>query len=262
MPTFTGTKSYSDGNPLTEDQLDDLKGSIETFLNTTKIDGDNIQAGGIPAAALASNSVETAKINAGAVTTAKLADSAVTTAKITDANVTLAKMAASSVGTSQVVDGAITQAKRAARTVTTDGTDPGAGGVSISASSGVFDTAVAADVTNLSCVLTTLGGPVEIKLISDGSGSSAWAGIERDTASTSSTGTVILYRDATEISRTTFLFSGSASSADWGMKAPPGTISHTDTPAAGTYTYKVHAAPGGGSDMEIYRCKLCVREIF
>lgn len=72
MPTFTMTKNWSNNNVLTEAQLDDIKTSTETFINTTKLDGDNLQASGIVANNLASNAVTTAKINANAVTRAKL----------------------------------------------------------------------------------------------------------------------------------------------------------------------------------------------
>lgn len=47
MPTFTMTKTYVDGNVLNESDLDNMKSSTETFLNTTKIDDDNIQDTGI-----------------------------------------------------------------------------------------------------------------------------------------------------------------------------------------------------------------------
>lgn len=47
MPTLTVTKSYADGNILTEADLDNLKTSLETFFNTTKINDTNIQTNGI-----------------------------------------------------------------------------------------------------------------------------------------------------------------------------------------------------------------------
>lgn len=72
MPAFTMTKNWDDGLALTESMLDDIKSSAETFLNTTKLDQDNIAAGGINATCLASNAVTTAKIAALNVTRAKL----------------------------------------------------------------------------------------------------------------------------------------------------------------------------------------------
>lgn len=52
MPAASFTKTYSDNNLLTEAMLDALKTSIEAFLNTTKIDSTNIQAGGVSIANL------------------------------------------------------------------------------------------------------------------------------------------------------------------------------------------------------------------
>lgn len=73
MPTLTITKQYDDGTVLTETQLDTAFASVTTFVNTTKLDSDNIQDGGLDADTLASSAVTTAKIAAGAVTLAKLA---------------------------------------------------------------------------------------------------------------------------------------------------------------------------------------------
>jgi hypothetical protein len=72
MPTLTVTKTYDSGNILTETDLDNIKNSLETFLNTTKLDGDNLQTGGVPTASLADSAVTSAKIASGAVTSAKL----------------------------------------------------------------------------------------------------------------------------------------------------------------------------------------------
>lgn len=72
MPTLTVTKNYSANNVLTQAQLDAAFESIETFLNTTQIDDDNIQSAGVGSDSIASNAITTAKINANAVTRAKL----------------------------------------------------------------------------------------------------------------------------------------------------------------------------------------------
>lgn len=73
MPTLSITKTFSDGNILTEADLDNIKSSVETFLNTTKIDSNNIQASGVATANIADLAVTTAKINGNAVTKAKIA---------------------------------------------------------------------------------------------------------------------------------------------------------------------------------------------
>lgn len=117
MPTFNGSETYSDGNALTKAQLTALVDSIEAFLNTTKLDSDNIQTGGISTANLADASVTAAKLasavagaglTGGAGTalsvvvddstieidtdTLRVKDSGITTAKINDDAVTAAKV--------------------------------------------------------------------------------------------------------------------------------------------------------------------------
>ncbi len=52
MPTLSVTKTYQDGDILTEADLDNIRESIQTFVNTTKLDDDNIQNNGISAAKL------------------------------------------------------------------------------------------------------------------------------------------------------------------------------------------------------------------
>lgn len=47
MPTLSITKTYADGNILTEADLDNIRTSIQTWANTTKLDDTNIQANGI-----------------------------------------------------------------------------------------------------------------------------------------------------------------------------------------------------------------------
>lgn len=47
MPALAVTKTYSNGATLTETDLDNIKSSIETFFNTTKIDSSNVQTGWI-----------------------------------------------------------------------------------------------------------------------------------------------------------------------------------------------------------------------
>lgn len=82
MPNLNITRNYQDLQILTEQHLDDQNDSIETFINTTKLDSTNIQTGGVSSDNLAASSVTTAKIDTAAVTTAKIDDLAVTEAKL------------------------------------------------------------------------------------------------------------------------------------------------------------------------------------
>jgi microcystin-dependent protein len=74
---------YADAEILFASDLDAIVDDIETFLNSTKINDDNIQASGITA----SDKLVDASVNA-----AKLASDSVTTVKILDANVTREKI--------------------------------------------------------------------------------------------------------------------------------------------------------------------------
>jgi microcystin-dependent protein len=93
MPIFDIPKLYQDGTDFTAGQLDAIAEYIEASLNTTKIDYQNIQSGGVTADNLAAGAVTNTKLDLNAVTTAKMADSVVTTPKIVDNAVTLAKLA-------------------------------------------------------------------------------------------------------------------------------------------------------------------------
>jgi len=124
MATIDIPRTYEDGEILTEADLDTAFDSVETFLNVTRINNDNIQNNGIDgglklltasvtAAKLASNSVTTAKIVDANVTNAKLADNSVSTTKIQNNAVTNDKMADDSVDTDELVDASVTVAKLA-----------------------------------------------------------------------------------------------------------------------------------------------------
>lgn len=98
MATLSITKQWANGEVLLEADLDYIKSGIETFLNTTKINDDNIQAGGITGSTkLVDLSVTVGKLATDSVSTAKIIDENVTTAKIADLNVTYAKLAAAAI---------------------------------------------------------------------------------------------------------------------------------------------------------------------
>jgi microcystin-dependent protein len=115
MATLSITKNWANGDILLESDLDAIKTDVETFVNVTKLNDDNIQNSGITASTkLIDATITTAKLANDAVTAAKLADdssvdanravttdhirdSAITTAKIADSNVTSAKLATSAI---------------------------------------------------------------------------------------------------------------------------------------------------------------------
>lgn len=118
MPSFTMTKNYRDGTTPTEEQLDAFWGSLETFINLSKLGGDNFQTGFITAAKLTDDSIDSSKLDNAAVTAAKLdtsstrldtdhfKDESVTTAKINTAAVTQEKLAAANIAVSADVTSA------------------------------------------------------------------------------------------------------------------------------------------------------------
>lgn len=224
MPTLTITKNWDDGTVLTESQLDDIKTSVETFINTTKIDTDNIQSGGIATTNYAAGSVDATALGTSSVTTVKINDAAVTTVKLLDANVTQAKLAARVTGTSVA-----------------------AGGIAVSASSASFSAAGATftDVTNLSVTITTLGRPVKLSLQSDGLGS-----VSRLT--TDGESTLQFVRGSTSLNQ---LYAGNSN-----FSPPSSSFQHTDLVAAGTYTYKVQVKQAAGTAVSVLNTVLIAHE--
>jgi len=235
MALITVLKTYQDGTVLFEADLDNIKESIETFLNVTKINDDNIQDAGITgstklvnssvtAAKLAASAVETAKINDLAVTTAKLADLSVTTGKLADLGVTTGKLAAESV----------TQAKRAAL------------GQQSSSHSGNFTTTSGSlvDVTNLSVSITTTGRPVFIGLIGRGGGNTSY--LSAANAGDIASALLSIVRDSTSVLDSS-IYTRSDGGASATIQTPVSVLNHVDVPSAGTYTYKVQVARGQAS---------------
>lgn len=214
MPTITITKTYADGDVLFESDLDNIIDDIETFLNVTKIDNTNIQDNGIDASTKVSDaSVTSAKIASGAITTTKILDAAVTTDKLNDLAVTTAKLNDLAVTTAKLADASVTYAKRASATIST------------SSSSGTYSTTSTSrvDVTNLTVSITTTGRPV--LLVLQGSTSAA-----RIVGPAGTTGSIYLMRGGTDIAGIT------VQNAQY-LPA----VSFFDSPAAGTYTYKIQA---------------------
>jgi len=251
MPTFTMTKTWADTEILNESDLDNIKDDTEAFLNTTKIDSDNIQTGGVNANSLASNAVITAKINAAAVTTAKLDTAAVTTAKITDDAVTDDKI------DSATVPGFIFN--NTTRDVVTSGTVVSPN-VAISGASGNFSTTAATfvDVTNLSVTITTSGRPVQILLTGDGtpvdltpSGidsteQGCYFGWNNSSGGANGAATVgfRILRDSTSLIETSMQNSTEPLAPNYMSRT---SIEQVDGVAAGTYTYKFQAVAIDGT---------------
>ena len=201
MATLTVTKNYADDTVLYESDLDDMKSSIETFVNSTKLGSSNI-------AALA---IAEDKLQASAVTAAKIASSAVTAVKIQDGSVTRAKLAAvgqqlsSSCGASVAVTGT---------TYT--------------------------DITNLTVTITTSGRPVFIMLQPEITGDSSIY-CDRTNSGKQLADYIKILKDSADLHVVEVLQTYGRSGSTMKMSVPISSVMFLDAPAAGTYTYKIQA---------------------
>ena len=103
------TKTYQDGVTPTQTDIDNIVDSIETFINVTKLSGENIQDNSINALQVfAPESITAGKLANFSITTDKIADGAVTAGKLQEGAITTAKIADGAVTTSKIADGAVT----------------------------------------------------------------------------------------------------------------------------------------------------------
>lgn len=152
------------------------------------------------------------------------------------------------VATYSVPNKSITQAKMAPRpgpspTVT-------AGGFAQSSSSSSFSTSsgTAADVTNLSVTITTTGRPVFVGVIPDGNTSNRCMATCSKASAGSNVCDFFIVKTSTNIGVFSLQLSvGATPAGTIYSNQPCGAIHTIDTPAAGTYTYKVQAKSGDNS---------------
>jgi hypothetical protein len=261
MSTLAITRNYSDGDDLTEAQLDAANDSIETWGNGN-IGSTNIATGGVEATNLAALSVTAAKIASDAVTTAKILDGNVTGAKLAPGVVDDSTLAISSnqliiknsgVSTAKIADGAVTQAKRASL------------GQQLSSSSSTFSSTSASEtsVTNLSVSITTTGRPVFVGLIPDGSTSNSMLQVSATAAGGGGViGSFYVYRDSTLVGVTSArAFQGTNPMT---VDVPVGSLWSIDAPSSGTYTYAVKAklsTTSGNPSLSVQYAKLIAYEL-
>jgi hypothetical protein len=124
-------------------------------------------------------------------------------------------------------------------------------GQQVSNSSGNFTTtnSSATDVTNLSVTITTRGRPVLLFLISGTTTANGNFGYSGGSGSSVIVSAVLFVRDGTTIARLSASFSIAGGGTATNMGVPLSAVMHLDTPAAGTYTYKIQILQtvGGGS---------------
>jgi hypothetical protein len=251
---------YASGVAPTKEQLDAFVDDIETFINLTKLNDDNIQDAGIDATTkIIDGTVTTAKFKNSAVTTAKIADSAILTAALAPLGIESASIANLAVTTAKIADSAITTAKINDTAVTKI---KAADNYTLSSAISFTDTynAFRAYYTpvdkSISVTITTSGNPVLVTLIPTSS-----AG---EFATTYTTGvppiaTIFFYRDSTVVS---YQYANNYS----GRGPGGGSYFVIDTPAAGTYTYKlmygIQGADGGFTSTASLSGKLLAMELY
>lgn len=90
--TLSIPNTFVDGTDALAADVNANFSAVSTFVNSTKLNDDNLKTGGVGTASIADSAVTTAKIADSNVTTAKIADANVTTAKIADDSITAAKV--------------------------------------------------------------------------------------------------------------------------------------------------------------------------
>ena len=208
MPNLSVPKTYTDATILNESDLDTSFDFFETFFNVS-------QGGGIDSLNIKSSGVITDSINDLAITTAKLANSSVTNLK----------MANDAIDTVELVNNAVTRVKQAAV------------GQQISDSSGSFSVNDPTDtpVTNLSVSISTIGRPVMLMLISDGTSAAGRVRIGNNAAVTT-TVDLNFRRDSSIISEQRLSYTSTGSDQ---ITTPSSSFQYFDVVSAGTYTYDV-----------------------
>ena len=156
------------------------------------------------------------------------------------------KIADSGVGTTQLAALNVTRPKLAAV------------GQQISSSSGTFSTTSgsATDVTNLSVSITTTGRPVMLMIQPVNAVDFGGYLINRVAAGTIARANIIIARDGVAILKTQLGYDNGALT----LIIPSGQT-FLDTPAAGTYTYKVQAQIVTDGDITVARCVLVAYEL-
>jgi hypothetical protein len=237
MSTLTTTRNYGDSTILYASDFDAIILSIETFVNTTKLNDDNIQTSGITASTkLATSAVTTAKLAANAVTTAKLADGAITSTKITDANVTTDKLASETVSTANINDLAVTSAKLAG-SITRD--KLATCNYAFGSSSGTVSSSTGS-VLICSVTITTTGRPVLIGAMGAGDANCTFGWYTSSGTSPSSTNYFELKRDSTSLQITQPMLGTDGLSFN-NVDIPASQICYIDaSPGTGSVTYGLY----------------------
>lgn len=160
-------------------------------------------------------------------------------------------------------DGTVTQAKKAIRVVVDDPTAGTAGQIVRSTSCGFFNTTsnTYVDVTNLTVTITTLGNPVKIEFINDGTSNQSFFSIGK--SGTSAYCFFKILRGATSLGEIKLGVIADPGPTTAEILYGPNSISVLDhSVSAGTYTYKLQAlSTTSGANVAARYLKMIAYEI-
>ena len=253
--TTSQVNTYTNGAVLTADQLNSEFSNIYATLNN--LDQDNLSS---------SSAIEPTKISStidgdgisrqsdGSLdvnvdgSTVKIVSDVV---KIVD--LPGSALATGAVGSTQIANGGVAKVDLAVKTT---GTTAAVGNVGLSASSGAsvitLTSASTGDLANNLVNLTTNGGPVRVQMIPGTAATDSY--IECEDATTD-TCTLELARNGATVTTITVYGEGGK------FRIPPGSFSWLDTPAAGTYAYKIKYNVGSATALRVLNVRLMAYEL-
>jgi hypothetical protein len=253
--TTSQVNSYINGNTLTADQLNSEFSNIYGTINS--LDDANISA---------SAAIDPSKISSliGGDGIARQSDGSLdvnvdaTTVKIISGQVAISDLPGSAivaggVGSTQIANGGVAKIDLAVKTATATAS---LGNVGLSTDSGaselVFTTGTSGDLVNNLINITTNGGPVSLSLMPGTSATSSY--IECEDVTTDPC-ILELSRGGFTVVKIPFYVEGGK--GRW----PAGAFSFIDTPAAGTYQYKIKYEVPSATALRILNVRLMAYEL-
>lgn len=295
MADNTTTKNYADGTPLFESDLDDLYTDLQVsksnlaYSTTGSSSGEVLQSTGsnaepswVTADTVAANVTSTGAnaIFADISSAGTTGVPAILLAGVSAVTATVANLIGNAIGASganAVIAAASSVTASAANLIidaftrSSTGTTVGLRGIAISTSSDTFTSTSAAmtDVTNLSVEITTGGRPVHLSVQPDGTSGQSGIGFQLAGAADGGAIEVQYLRGTTTVCLYRLASKENGTSSDYALEVtlPP----CIDTPAAGTYTYKLQVSSASsifGTNLtsnqgaiRVYRQKLVAYEL-
>lgn len=251
----TQVNTYINGNILTADQLNSEFSNIYTTLNS--IDNENISTGADIDPAKISSTIGGEGIN-------RLPDGSINaavdgvTVKIISSEIAIDELPGSAiadgdVGTIQIEDGGVEKIDLAVKATSPTAT---LGNVALSDGTGaaelVFTTGQTGNLPNNLVNITTNGGPVRISIMPATDNTQSYVECEENALDPC---ILELLRDGGTVVEIPFYSSGNR------YRLPPGAFSFIDTPAAGTYEYRIRYEVPSATSLRVLNVRLMAYEL-